>query len=123
MYQNNNRDRDKKQKLHILNTYAPHMGYSRAERAEYWRQTKQILEEIPNNDLLIWTTDNNGEIAKPEGSSGGENNISSIANIGQWHYAQENERGNGQTLVQIMNKFCLTATNTIRPPKNENKEK
>ena len=57
--------------LHILNTYAPQMGYSRAERAEYWRQTKHILSDIPPKDLLIWTTDNNGQIARPEDETGG----------------------------------------------------
>jgi len=34
-------------KRHILNTYAPHMGYSRAERDEYWQQVKKIIQEIP----------------------------------------------------------------------------
>jgi len=110
-------------KLHILNTYAPHMGYSRAERDEYWRQTKQILQEIPQNDLLIWAADNNGKIARTDQETRDGDTIPKNAHIGQWHYAQETKRGNGQELVNMMNKFCLAATNRIHPPKNKQKEK
>ena len=34
-------------------------------------------------------------------------------------YAQESEKGNGPKLVEIMNKFSLTSTTTLHPPKNE----
>ena len=33
--------------VHIINIYAPHMGYIRKERDTYWGQIKQILTEIP----------------------------------------------------------------------------
>jgi len=39
------------------------------------------------------------------------------AHIGRWHYANETEKGNGEKLIKILNKFSLSATNTIHPPK------
>ena len=106
-------------KLHILNTYAPHMGYNRADRDEYWKLVKKIIQEIPENDLLIWTTDNNGQIARPTTNNNGENGTINDAHIGHWHYAKETEKGNGEKLIKTMNRFSLTATNTIHPPKKE----
>ena len=81
--------------MHIINTYVPHMGYGRNERDEYRRQIKQIATETPQNDIIIWTTDNNGQIARPVSRQGGGNMLTQNAHIGHWHYSQESENGNG----------------------------
>ena len=110
-------------KLHILNTYAPHMGYRRKDRDEYWSIIKKVMGETPENDLVVWTTDNNGQIARTKTTSEEEEgNTLMSAHIGRWHYASETEKGNGEKLIKILNKFSLTATNTIHPPKNNDKE-
>ena len=51
--------------LQILNSYAPHMGYIREQREAYWKAIKNTLQTIIKKDILIWATDNNGQIAKP----------------------------------------------------------
>ena len=38
-------------KLHILNTYAPHMCYAQ-EREKYWKEVKSILNKIPKTNCL-----------------------------------------------------------------------
>ena len=55
----------------------------------------KIIQEIPKNDLLIWTTDNNGQIARPEKEEEGESGAINNAHIGHWHYAKATEKGNG----------------------------
>ena len=109
--------------MHIINTYAPHMGYGRDERDGYWKLIKEIMTTTPQNDIIIWTTDNNGQIARRNTNSRNEYQTQNEAHIGRWHYATESEKGNGGKLEKIMGKFHLTATNTIYTPKNNDKQK
>ena len=74
-----------KKQLHIINTYAPHMGYSKGDRGEYWEELKLPIGNIAKKDFVIWTTDNNGQIARPTNDTS-ENPRN--AHIGKWHYAK-----------------------------------
>ena len=49
--------------IQILNTYAPHMGYCQDERTKYWNDVKSVLKQTNTKQCIIWTTDNNGQIA------------------------------------------------------------
>ena len=42
------------------------MGYSKENRDEYWGEIKKIHKGTDKNDMIIWATDNNGQIAKRE---------------------------------------------------------
>ena len=78
--------------IQIINTYAPNMGYSMEERTLYWQEIKEIPpQKLNNKQCVIWTTDNNGQIAK-------ENDADSNNTIGPWTVAQKTEPGNGQML-------------------------
>ena len=113
----------KEKTIHLINTYAPHMGYARSERDAYWSEIKFILNKIPRKDIIIWTTDNNGQIARPPINNDRGEGIKNEAHIGQWHYAVQTEKGNGEKLVKTLHKFELTATNTIHTPKNNDKKR
>ena len=91
------------------------MGYLKGERNAYWKETKQAKSNIPTEDLTIWTTDNNGEIARPTPSQDEE---TQNAHIGRWNLATENEKGNGGTHVKILRKFEMASPNAIYPPGN-----
>ena len=105
-----------KKNIHLINTYAPHMNYGRNGRDTYWREVKYILDQIPQNDIIIWATDNNGQIARPTTNSDRDQGINN-AHIGPCHYATKTEKGNGGKLAKTLRKYELTATNTIHPPK------
>ena len=52
-------------KLHILNTYAPHMSHNKNIVVEYREDVKYIRELCKEENFAsIWTTDNNGQITK-----------------------------------------------------------
>ena len=74
------------------------MGYGRSERGAYWSEIKFILGQIHRKDIIIWTTDNNGQIAKPTTSEDRGQGIRNDAHIGQWNYAAKTEKGNGGKL-------------------------
>ena len=81
--------------IQILNTYAPHMGYATNEHDTYWQELKGILQNMNKKQRMIWTTDNNGQIAK--GNDNDTNNT-----IGPLTYAYKCEKGNGEKLA----KYC-----------------
>ena len=84
---------DKNKKLQILNTYAPHMGYGKEDRDEYWKETKGILKQIKKDDILVWTTDNNGQIArKDQNNDHPEEKTLKTTGIGRWHLATKSEK-------------------------------
>ena len=89
----------------------------------YWGEVKFILGQIPRNDIIIWTTGNNGQIAKPITGDDRGQSIHNDAHIGKWHYAAQTEKGNGEKLGKSLHKYELTATNTIHPPKNNDKQR
>ena len=44
------------------------MGYIQTEIRQYWKDIKDVLNNVNNKQCLIWATDNNGQIAKnPDG--------------------------------------------------------
>merc|ERR1712112_541752 len=111
-----------KNPLHIINTYAPHMNYGRKERDEYWEEIKHILAQIPKKDLIIWTTDNNGQIARENNENMQDETPEKRICIGPWHYAAKTEKGNGEKLEKTLYKNELTAANTIHIPKMRDKK-
>ena len=77
------------------------MCYGRNERDTYWHEVKYILGQIPKNDIVIWTADNNnGQIANPETITDRGNGIDNNAHIGSWQYANQTEKGNGENLLR-----------------------
>ena len=66
----------------------------------------------PNkNNCIIWCTDNNGEICNNENNS----------QIGNWTYSNKCERGNGEKLDKMTNKYNVNVMNTFFNPKNDEK--
>ena len=50
----------------ILNTYAPHSGYTIIEKGKYWEEVKKTYKNISKHHLTIWATDNNGQLGRPK---------------------------------------------------------
>ena len=69
------------------------MGYSSTEKDEYWRRTHQIISEIAQKDILIWTNGNNGRIASPETDLEGEAQYQTMhtLDIGDMHKERKRE--------------------------------
>ena len=89
----------KNKTLQILNTYAPHMVYNQENRDEYWEEIKNILQNIWKKDMMIWTTDNNGQIARTDQNDNSPDETTlKTTGIGRWHLAKESEKGNGKKL-------------------------
>ena len=80
-----------------------------------------MIGEIPKNDLIIWAADNNGQIARPTNNNDRGEEINTNAHIGPWHYASQSEKWNVGKLVKTLHKYELTATNTIRPPRGNDR--
>ena len=53
-----------KNKIKIINTCAPHMGYNAGGRTKYWKEISNITRQTDKKDCIIWCTDNNGQIGK-----------------------------------------------------------
>ena len=105
----------KKTNLEIINTYAPHMGYNKGERTEYWKEVNKTLEQNNKNDCIIRCTDNNGQISN-------DGNNTNDKNIGNWSYSDKTETGNGDKLKKNIIKHNLAAANTLFNPENNNKD-
>ena len=75
-----------KNTIKIINTCAPHMGYSIGERTKYWKELSGITKQLNKNDFVIRRTENNGQI--------GENEDNKIQEMG---IQQESAKGNGET--------------------------
>ena len=97
--------------IQIINSYAPHNGYSKIDQIDYWNNIKHILKQTNNKQCTIWATDNNGQIAHDNKDI---NNI-----IGPWTTAQQTEPGNGQMLKKYCQKFEMVATNTLYTKKRK----
>ena len=50
-------------KIKIINTYVPRMGYNIGEITKYWSKGSIIMKKINHNGRNILCTDNNGEIS------------------------------------------------------------
>ena len=99
-------------RIQILKTYAPHMGYSHDERTKYWNDVKSVLQQTNAKQCIIWTTDNNGQIAA-EAREGNNNEI------GPWAMASKSEKGRGGKLTKYCYKYPLSAMGThFTPRKN-----
>ena len=81
--------------MHISDAYSPHMGYSKSDRAKYWKEISRALSATKKISVKTWRADNNTE--KP---------------IGKWKYSIEAGKVNGEIKENIL-KYNLTATNTI----------
>ena len=101
--------------IKIICSYAPHMGYEKQIRDQYWIQIKEVLQQNNSKHCIIWGTDNNGQIQQDQSQE--EWNA-----IGQWTYANKTENGNGEQLKKYCNKFQMSVTNTKFIPKNNNKQ-
>ena len=69
----------KNQTLFILNTYAPHMGYQSDGIDKYRNTLNKYIDAITKNYIMMWRTDNNGQVAH---TTSDDNN-----NIGKWTIA------------------------------------
>ena len=65
--------------------------------------------------MIIWTTNNKGQIARKANRMGGGEMVKTNTHIGPWRNARESAKGNGEKLVNIIHKIGQTATNTIHP--------
>ena len=76
----------------------PDMRYATETRGEYWNQIKKILYQAKKEDIVIWETDNNGQINRnPENDD---------KTIGKWAIAKKTAKGAGR------NSICNVATIT-----------
>ena len=74
--------------LAILYSHAPDVSYETDIGKEYWRQIKQILYQTRKRNIVIWDSDNNGQI--------GRNSANGDEIIGKWTIATEINTGNGK---------------------------
>ena len=74
------------------------MGYRKQQREEYWKEIKNALQTINKKDIIIWATDNNGQIAKPSDDDDKTNGETDSKGIGKWHIDEVNAKGNGEKL-------------------------
>ena len=95
------------------------MRYEKEEReTPTGAKLKTILHSIPKIDLLIWGTDNNGQIEKRDTTLQEEQHTAHNG-IGKWHYGKTTQRGNGDKMVKMIELFKLEETNTAHPPKKD----
>ena len=47
-------------KIEIITTYAPHIGYNIGERSKYWAEISCITKKINKNECVIRCADSNG---------------------------------------------------------------
>ena len=72
----------------IINSHAPDMRSAVATRKEYRGRIKQIPRPIKRKDIVIWATDNNGQVSR--------NTENENKTTGKWTKAKENSKGNGE---------------------------
>ena len=104
-------------KIQVINTYAPHMGYSKTELDKYWTEVKERLKNANKKQCTIWATDNNGQIANDPNEK-----RTNQEHIGQWTYADKTDKGNGEMLKKCAQKYALSAMNTFFIPMKKKKE-
>ena len=93
------------------------MGYNKEIREEFRKGTKCTIQRTAEKDMLISTTDNNWQIAKPhQADNRTEETTTETIGFGKWHHAKTSEKETEQNWKMVRN-FELTETNTIHPPK------
>ena len=102
----------------IINSYAPHKGYSNQERDRRWKRFEQIIEQIPKTHMAIWRTDENGQLGKQT-----ENKNKYRRAIGRYANKKQTEPGNGQKLLKICEAQDMIPMNTWKRPKLTQKER
>jgi len=66
----------------ITNSHAPDMSSAVEARGDYWGHIKQIMQKIKKKDIVIWATDNNGQV--------GKNTENENKTLGKWTVSTEN---------------------------------
>ena len=103
--------------LTIVNSYAPHSGYSYIDKKTHWQTVNSTLSRIPKTNLIIWGADANGQIShKDNTQSALERKI-----VGEYTFAEKTEKGNGQLFKNTCTKQNMIPMNTWRQPKQYNK--
>ena len=74
-------------------------------RKESWGQIKQILYHTKKKDIVIWTTDSNGQVSR--------NAENKDKTIGRWTTDNENITGNGGKFPKQCRGNILFITNTL----------
>ena len=69
------------------------MGYNSNQIGEYWETLANHLQQIPQNNIKMWCTDNNGQISN--------NSKSQSKVVGNWTLSNTTEKGNGEHLIKI----------------------
>ena len=46
----------------ILSTYAPHMGYTLAEKKQHWDLSQETIKQIHTTNHCVWWADANGQL-------------------------------------------------------------
>ena len=100
--------------LVIINPHAPGMINAAETRKAYWNHTKQITQQTKKKDIVIWATDNNGQVSK---NTEHRNNT-----IGKWTTAKENSKGNGAKLVKHCNNNRFVANTFFSPKKSKRRQ-
>ena len=72
--------------IQVINTYAPHRGYSKEAQCEYWQEARDILKTQATKQCAIWAPGNNGKISHDEED---KDNL-----IGKWTVTTTTENGN-----------------------------
>ena len=88
-----------KNKIKIINTYAPHIGFNIEERNNYWEETSNIIKMSIGKTVLYGVLIIMGKY--------------SIMGVGKWTYSTKCERGNGGKFYKIINKYNINVTNAF----------
>ena len=104
---------DKIKNLSILNTYAPDMRNNEDGREKYWESPDSFIPKIQKNNIHIWRTDNNGQVA----TCGGNKDF-----VGKWTIARKTDAGNGKQHGEFSHTYNYVCSNPYVVPKQNNKE-
>ena len=75
------------------------------------------MHTITKMGILIWETDNNGQIARSKTGRNATSADEVVNGIGNWHLGETCAKGNGEKMAKMIQNSELAATNAIHPPK------
>jgi len=104
--------------LTIIETYAPHQGYSNHEKNKHWEAVHKTLTETPRQHMTIWGADANGQLGREKNQPEKYDKI-----IGPHTNNSSPEKGNGVKMANLCKQHLMIPMNTWKRAKIHPKEK
>ena len=105
-----------KRPIQILTTYAPHNGRAEEDRNQHWGEVKEILNKTCKRHMVIWRTDENGQIGRDEEEGGSTAKKCHSQHNRAQRQIKKTEKGNG-THKEICLRRNMIPTTTWTQPK------